>query len=130
VFKKIISGGQAGADFRANVKSDAAIRQAVLQAAAQEQRKCEFRLFGRGHEPRVSLDVSVAATLRGLDIPRVSFSGWAPNYYYPCRVFVAAIRILKKKFGRSPIALISDGRYRRICLSLWKAKEAESSRVK
>jgi hypothetical protein len=77
----------------------------VLRAAAQEQRKCEFRLFGRGHESRVSLSVAVAAVLRGLDIPRVYISGFGANYYYPRRVFAAAIRILKKKLGRSPIAL-------------------------
>jgi hypothetical protein len=106
VLNKIIGGGQSGAPFRANTRlENAAIREAVLQAVAQEQRKCEFRLFGRGHESRVSLSVSVAAILRGLNIPRVYISGYGPNYYYPSRVFAAAIRILKRKWGHSPIVL-------------------------
>jgi hypothetical protein len=104
VLNKIIGGGQAGARAKTRLQN-AAIREAVLEAVAQEQRKCEFRLFGRGHEPRVSLSVSVAAVLRGLDIPRVYISGFGANYYYPSRVFAAAIRILKKKWGRSPIIL-------------------------
>jgi hypothetical protein len=102
--KKVIS--QARVDFRANTRlENAAIREAVLQAVAQEQRNCEFRLFGRGHESRVTLAVAVAAVLRGRDIPRVYISGFGANYYYPSRVFAAAIRILKKKWGRSPIVL-------------------------
>ena len=106
VVQKIINRGPAGADVRATRKlENAAIREAVLQAVAEEQRKSEFRLFGRGHEPRVSLRVSVAAVLRGLDIPRVYISGFGANYFYPTRVFAAAIRILKKKWGRSPIVI-------------------------
>jgi hypothetical protein len=84
---------------------NAVIRKAVLKAAAQERRKAAFELFGRGHEPRVSLDVSVAAILRGLDVPRVFISGYGANYYYPRRVFATAMRSLKRKFGRSPIAV-------------------------
>jgi len=64
---------------------NAAIRKAVLKAAAQERRKAAFNLFGRGYEPRVTLDRSVAAILR--------------------RVFATAMRSLKRKFGRSPIAV-------------------------
>lgn len=84
---------------------NAAIRKAVLRAAAQERRKATFRLFGHGHEPRVSLDPSVAAILRGLDVPRVFISGYGANYYYPRRVFAKAMTSLKRKFGRSPIAV-------------------------
>ena len=91
---------------------NAAIRKAVLRAAAQEQHKSAFMLFGRGHEPRVSLSVSLAALLRGLDIPRVHISGFGANYYYPRRVFVRAIRTLKQKLGRSPIALLCNTVYR------------------
>lgn len=104
VSDKVIS--QAGAGARATAKlENAAIREAVLQAVAQEQSKCEFRLFGRDHEPRVSLSASVAAILRGLDIPRAYIGGFGANYYYPRRVFAAAIRILKKKWGRSAIVM-------------------------
>ena len=84
---------------------NAAIRKAVLKAAAQERRKAPFMLFGRGHEPRVTLDHSVAAILRGLDLPRVFISGYGANYFYPRRVFATAMRSLKRKFGRSPIAV-------------------------
>jgi hypothetical protein len=91
--------------FSKNVRAEnAAIRIAVLRAVAQERRKSPFALFGRGHELRVSLGVSLAAILRGLDIPRVYISGYGANYYYPRRVFTSAIRTLKKKLGRSPIA--------------------------
>ena len=81
-----------------------AIRKAVLKAAAQERRKAPFMLFGRGHEARITLSVSVAAILRGLDIPRVFISGYGANYFYPRRVFATAMRSLKRKFGRSLIA--------------------------
>ena len=84
---------------------NAAIRKAVLRAVAHEQRKAPFMLFGRGHEPRVTLCRSVAGILRGLDVPRVFISGYGANYYYPRRVFVTAMRSLKRKFDRSPLAL-------------------------
>jgi len=84
---------------------NAAIRTAVLRAAAQERRKAGFNLFGRGYEPRITLDHSVAAILRGLDVPRVFISGYGANYFYPRRVFVTAMRSLERKFGRSPIAV-------------------------
>jgi len=87
------------------IAENAAIRNAVLKAVAQEQRKAAFNLFGRGHEPRVSLSVSVAALLRDVRIPCVHFSGWGPNYFYPRRVFVTAIKILRRKFRRPPIKL-------------------------
>jgi hypothetical protein len=82
-----------------------AIRKAVLRAAAYERRKAGFNLFGRGYEPRITLDRSVAAILRGLDVPRVFISGYGANYFYPRRVFLTAMRSLKRKFGRSPIAV-------------------------
>src|SRR4029453_3294704 len=74
---------------------------------------------GVAHESRVSLSVSVAAILRGLDIPRVYISGFGANYYYPSRVFAAAIRILKKKWGRSPIELESYGGHTRRVRMSW-----------
>jgi len=91
------------ASMRARLEN-AAIRKAVLKAAAQERRKAPFMLFGRGHEARITLSVSVAAILRGLDIPRVFISGYGANYFYPRRVFATATRSLKRKFGRSLIA--------------------------
>src|SRR5437773_1469845 len=45
---------------------NAAIRKAVLRAASHERRKASFHLFGRDHEPRINVDRSVAAILRGL----------------------------------------------------------------
>jgi hypothetical protein len=84
---------------------NAAIRKVVLKAVRQERRKAVFTLFGRGHEPRVSLSVSIAAVLRGLDIPRVHISGYGANYYYPRRVFVTAAKMLRKKLRRSPIVV-------------------------
>src|SRR6266481_1743937 len=84
---------------------NAAIRTAVVKAAAQERRKAAFNLFGRGYEPRVTLDRSVAAILRGLDVPRVFIGGYGANFFYPRRVFLTAMRGLKRKFGRSPIAV-------------------------
>ena len=84
---------------------NAAIRKAVLKAVRQERRKAVFTLFGRGHEPRVSLSVSIAAVLRGLNIPRVHISGYGANYYYPRRVFVTAAKMLRKKLRRSPIVV-------------------------
>ena len=84
---------------------NAAIRKAVLKAAAQERRKAAFNLFGRGYEPRITLDRSVAAILRGLDVPRIFISGYGANYFYPRRVFVTATKILKKTLHRSPIVV-------------------------
>ena len=84
---------------------NAAIRKAVLKAAAQERRKAAFDLFGRGYEPRITLDRSVAAILRGLDVPRIFISGYGANYFYPRRVFVTATKILKKTLHRSPIVV-------------------------
>jgi hypothetical protein len=84
---------------------NAAIRTAVLRATAHERRKGGFNLFGRGYEPRVTLGRSVAAILRGLDVPRVFISGYGANYFYPRRIFVKAMRTLERKFGRSPIAV-------------------------
>ena len=84
---------------------NAVIRKAILKAAAQERRKATFNLFGRGYEPRITLDRSVAAILRGLDVPRVFISGYGANYFYPRRVFVTATKILKKTLHRSPIVV-------------------------
>ena len=86
---------------RAKIRwENAAIRQAVLRAAAQEQRKCEFKLFGRGHESRVTLSVSLAPILRGLDIPRVYVSGTAQTI----SILPVSLRRLSESLKRSGAA--------------------------
>ena len=89
-----------------------AIRAAVTEAAKREARKQPFNLSGRGHEPRVTLDRSLAMTLRGEDLPCVFISGYGANNYYPLRVFEAASHALKKKLGVSPIAFYESTVYR------------------
>lgn len=81
------------------------IRATVISAAISEQHAEPFRIFGRGHEPRVTLDPSLSAILRGLELPRVHINGYGAKYYYPCRVFTTAIRLLRQKLSRSPIIL-------------------------
>lgn len=68
------------------------IRKAVLEAVKRE--KGPFNIFGRGSEPRVTLDRQLAGVLRGLDIPRIYISGYGANYYYPTRVFKTTQKIL------------------------------------
>jgi hypothetical protein len=92
-------------------KVNAEIRKFVLQAAEEERRVDAFKLSGRGHEARVSLDASLAAVLRGLDLPRVVISGYGANYYYPRRVFQRAMRLLGSRLERMPIGLSNDQRY-------------------
>lgn len=86
-----------------------AIRAAVLRASSLEAKREPFRLFGRGHEPRVTLDRRLAAALRGVAIPCVSISGYGANYFYPQRVFRTAVRLLKKSLGWSPIGFSDHG---------------------
>jgi len=82
-----------------------AIRRAVVAASRHEQQLGEFRLYGRGHEPRVQLCRSLAATLRGQPIPRVRICGHFPNMYYAERVFERAVELLRSELGYSPIEL-------------------------
>lgn len=86
-------------------EENAAIREFVLVAVAHEREAGDFRLHGRGHEPRVTLDRSMARILRGLDIPRVTISGFGANNHYPRRVFERAIALSKQRLNRAPIAL-------------------------
>jgi hypothetical protein len=90
---------------KARREENAVIRELVLVAVARERQVSEFNLFGRGHEPRVKLDVQLAAVLRGFDLPRVTISGFGANNYYPARVFKRAITLLKRRLKWSPIAL-------------------------
>ena len=81
-----------------NPVSDA-IRSAVLRASKLEGAKKPFHLYGRGHEPRVTLDRSLAQVLREMDIPSVKFSRYGPKKEYPLRVFQRAAKILRTKQG-------------------------------
>lgn len=80
-----------------------AIRHEVTEAARIEA-LLPFNLSGRGHEPRVTLDRSLAAILRAVALPKVYISGFGANFYYPRRVFRRAARELSRKLGSSPIA--------------------------
>ena len=102
--QRIVVGKLAELRRRAKVmrQENAVIRELVLVAVARERQVAEFKLFGRGHEPRVTLDVQLAAVLRGFDLPRMPISR---NTYYPARVFRRAITLLKRRLKRSPIAL-------------------------
>lgn len=84
---------------------NALIRQAVLAAAQQEGAKRAFNLSGRGHEPRLTLDRSLAQVLSGLEIPSVYISGYGANNHYPQRVLISAAKLLKRRLGWSPIRL-------------------------
>lgn len=87
-----------------NAKSvNVAIRAAVTKAVILQKRRGPFLLSGRGHEPRVTLDRSLAATLRKVEIPFVYISGFGPNHFYPQRIFVVAKSILIDTLGWSPI---------------------------
>lgn len=82
-----------------------AIRRAVLLANQQEEAIAKFHLRGRGHEPRVRLCISLAATLRGLAIAREAICGFSPIQHYPRRVLERAIDLLHDELGYSPINL-------------------------
>ena len=83
------------------------IRDAVTSAAKLEAEMCDFRLSGRGHEPRVTLDRKMAGILKQCAIPRVTISGFGANNFYPKRVFERAKAALVKRLGWSPIEIIS-----------------------
>jgi hypothetical protein len=76
------------------------VRQAVLQAIEIESSKGPFNLKGRGHEDRVTLSRSLAAIVRGEEIPRLYISGYGPNYFYPKRIFETAQKIIKDQPGK------------------------------
>lgn len=98
------------------------IRAAVQRASSLEEKKAPFQLFGRGHEPRVTLDRRLAAALRGIIIPSVNISGYGANNFYPRRVFITAVRILKKTMGWSPIGMSTDG----CCYRIDKGQDHET----
>jgi hypothetical protein len=83
----------------------AAIHVALREAAREEIAIAPFKLSGRGHERRVTLSVDAARLLRGIDIPKVTLSGFGPKNHYPRRVFVRAIAALERELGWSPLRL-------------------------
>ena len=89
-----------------------AIRLAVAEAVKQEAKKKPFNLFGRGHEPRVTLDRRLATILRGQDIPRIHISGYGANYYYPRRVLETASELVEVRLGVSLIAFVGQMAFR------------------
>lgn len=73
------------------------IREAVAAAARAEEGP--FELAGRQHEPRVTLSRGLAATLRGMDLPRTEPNGWVCRRYYPLRVIQRAARRVNRRMG-------------------------------
>ncbi len=71
------------------------IRQALLGAQQIDLGLSRFNLSGRGHEPRVTLNRSLAATVRNLGLVSVYISGFGANDRYPRRVFERAERMLR-----------------------------------
>src|SRR5689334_12120981 len=89
-----------------------AIRRAVRDAAERERRLRAFHLSGRRHEARVTLDVRLAAILRGVEIPHVRISGYGPKKFYPGRVLKRAARSLRKRFGWRPLIIFGSRAHR------------------
>ena len=86
----------------------AAIREAVVNACERESKKREFMLSGRGYEPRVTLDRTMAALLKQCTPPRVTISGYGANNFYPARVFTSARTALLRKLGWAPFEVSRD----------------------
>jgi hypothetical protein len=86
----------------------ASIRDEVTKAAHLEAEKIPFRLSGRGHETRVTLNRTMAGIIRGCSIPRVTISGFGANNFYPKRIFVTARAALVAKVGLSPFEIYWD----------------------
>ncbi|MCB1061796.1 MAG: hypothetical protein KDN20_02605 [Verrucomicrobiae bacterium] len=84
---------------------NAEIRSAISSAIEEETEP--FNLSGRGHEPRVTLCLRLAAIIRGVEIPCVYISGYGANCHYPERVFRRAAKTLKRKLGWEPIQFLS-----------------------
>jgi len=74
------------------------VREAVATAARAEPGP--FALTGRGHEPRVTLSPSLAATLRGMDLPRTGAARRSQRCYYPRRVMQRAAARANRRAGR------------------------------
>ena len=66
------------------------IREEVERAVTNQKAAGEFRLSGRGHEARVTLDRRLAVILRDCSIPRIHIAGFGANFFYPWRVLQEA----------------------------------------
>jgi len=68
----------------------------IRQAFAKALEICggNHQLSGRGHDPRVTLNKSTAAAIKGLDLPRVSNSGFGAKWYYPQSLVDEAAKLL------------------------------------
>lgn len=84
------------------------IRDEVTKACEREGKKAGFNLAGRGHEPRVTLNRTMAAVLKQCSVPRATISGYGANYYYPARVFTTARAALLRKLGWAPFEISRD----------------------
>src|SRR5579864_896212 len=77
-----------------------AVRQAYLIAAQLELQRKPFNVFGRGHEPRITLGREDAAILRSVaslpsnPLHRVYIAGFGPKHYYAKRLVDTAERVL------------------------------------
>jgi hypothetical protein len=87
------------------------VRTQVQIAVVEESRIASFKLSGRGHEPRVTLNRRLAGVLRGQNIPSVYISGFGANSHYPLRVFQRAEKNIKKLLPNSPFAIYSGVAY-------------------
>ena len=72
------------------------IRAVLKEAQSIERRIAPFSLFGRGPEPRVVLDRTVAAIVRSADLEREHISGFGAKYRYSRRVFNRALQMLEQ----------------------------------
>lgn len=84
------------------------VREALCRAVQLEVQRGEFKLSGRGHEDRVTLDVQLASVLRGTELPRVYISGFGANYYYPKRIFTTAQRVIGQKPGSPALRILES----------------------
>ena len=86
----------------------ATTRDAIVKAFEREAKKAEFVLSGCGHEPRVTLNRSMAALLKRCNLPRVTISGYGANNFYPARAFTSARTALLRKLGWAPFEISRD----------------------
>ena len=68
-----------------------------------------FSLSGRGHEPRVVLDVATSAMVRAIHLAHVSISGFGANNRYPARVFEKAVKLLEARQMHAAAKALNDG---------------------
>lgn len=72
------------------------IRAVLKEAHSIEWKIAPFNLFGRGHEPRVVLDRTVAAIVRSAHLSRECIAGYGAKYRYSRRAFNRALHMLQQ----------------------------------